>query len=254
MNKLNIFDSHLHFNMNTADPYKDLVTQITSSQMKGCLLILNYENERNYFMNNIQLLQALDIQLEVALMLDFQNIDYEIIKQCYLKNIEFSIKIHPRLSNITLGDFNKILLALQKINYKHIIVDGFYYGPNLRSHINIELLIFLSKYLPSKRILFAHSGGHKILETMLYTRNLDNIYYDLSFTQNYFKNTSISLDIINFIKFNYGKILFGSDYPEFSIEDSKKQLLIYMNKAGLSFEAQNKILIENSLSFFRDGG
>lgn len=55
---------------------------------------------------------------------------------------------------------------------------------------------------------------------MLLTRPLKNIYYDLSLTQLYFKGASLDLDIDYFVKWTSDRVLFGSDYPDFSISDS----------------------------------
>lgn len=76
---------------------------------------------------------------------------------------------------------------LHTLCFRTVLVDHWIFGPHIENHIGTELSIHLAKELPDKWIVIAHSGGFKLIETMLLTRTIKNIFYDLSLTQLYFK-------------------------------------------------------------------
>lgn len=216
MNK--IFDSHIHFNMKADNTVKDF--QEVVSILEGFILVLNTDKEKQLFLKEFINNFTVNYPLS-AIALNYELFDSEISNLLISKNIKFGVKLHPRLSNITINDFEIIALKLENLKFAFIIIDCFYYGSNLKNHINLELAIFIAKHFNNTKILLAHGGGHKVLEYMLYTRDLKNIHYDFSFTLAYLKDSSIWVDFIKFFKFNENRILFGSDYPEFKINYMK---------------------------------
>ncbi|MFA7091205.1 MAG: amidohydrolase family protein [Arcobacteraceae bacterium] len=213
-----VFDSHIHFNMKASDIVNDF--KKVASELEGFILILNTDKEKqlflNFFLNDFSENYPLS-----AIALNYELFDSEIIDLLVSKNIKLGIKLHPRLSNITVNNFKNIYNKMQSLKFSFIIIDCFYYGSNLVNHINLELSIYIAKKFSNIKVLLAHGGGHKVLEYMLYTRDLKNIYYDFSFSLAYLKDSSIWVDFIKFFKFNENRVLFGSDYPEFKIKYMK---------------------------------
>lgn len=236
MNK--IFDSHIHFNMkanNIVNDFKEVV-----SILEGFILILNTYEEKQLFLK--EFLNDFNENYPLsAIALNYQLFDSEISNLLISKNIKLGVKIHPRLSNIKIDDFENIVNKLKNFKFSFIIIDCFYYGSSLVNHINLELSIYIAKKFSNTKILLAHGGGHKVLEYMLYTRDLKNIYYDFSFTIAYLQDTSVWIDMIKFFKFNENRILFGSDYPEFAVEHIK---FCYEKLIKQALNVNNSELIE----------
>jgi len=223
-----VFDSHIHFNMKVNNPIEDFKEQ--TKNLDGFILILNNSEEKNLFedefLENFEVLYPLS-----AIAINYELAASQFIERMRNLKIKIGIKLHPRLSNISIDKFKLIAKNLEKLNFDFIIVDCFYYGSSLETHTNLELSIFIAKYFKDHKILLAHGGGHKVLEFMLFTRDLENVYYDFSFTIAYLRNTSIWLDLINFFRFNEEKILFGSDYPEFKISQIRTCYIEVFNEA-----------------------
>lgn len=213
-----IFDSHIHFNMKAESPSIDFKEQVKG--LEGFILILNNEKEKVLFEKSF-----LDTFTQLfplsAIAINYELANNQFLEKITNLNIKLGIKLHPRLSNITLDKFESIASIIENIKFNFIIIDCFYYGSNLETHTNLELSIFIAKYFKETKIILAHGGGHKVLEYMLYTRDMKNIYYDFSFTVVYLKDSSAWIDIIKFFRFNENRILFGTDYPECNIEHIK---------------------------------
>lgn len=241
-----IYDSHIHLNMKVDNIIEDFKNEV--SKLDGFILILNTLEEKNLFLgslyNDFKNLFPLS-----AVAINYEYIDVTFINLMNQKNIQFGIKLHPRLSNITKEKFGHIVEKIQSMSFDFIVIDCFYYGSSLETHINLELSIFIAKSFQDKNVLLAHGGGHKVLEYMLYTRDLKNIFYDFSLTSNYLRHTSVKQDIINFIKFNNSKIFFGSDYPDFNVSDSLENYKTLMKISKIEDEKIKKIFFNNIKEF-----
>jgi len=246
------FDSHIHFNINALDIIEDFKDHVNA--LEGFILILNTMKEKEIF------LEHFFSQFREQFPLSVIAFSYELASEPFIKSlmsrgIRFGIKLHPRLSNITRDKFPDIAEIVAEIDPEFIIVDCFYYGSNMDTHTNLDLAIFIAKYFQEKNILLAHGGGHKLLEYMLYTRELNNIYYDLSLTVNYLQNTSVKQDMLNFIKYNYQRVFFGSDYPDFKVETAEKAYLDLIEQIELNGEAKEMLFSKNIKAFLNmDGG
>jgi len=241
-----VYDSHIHFNMKAQNIIEDFKRE--TSILAGFILILNSISEKKLFLEEFSKNFKENYPLS-TIALNYELVDAEFVTLLNIQNIKFGIKLHPRLSNITKDEFEEIILKLVSLKFDFIIIDCFYYGSNLESHINLELAIYIAKYFKDIKIILAHGGGHRVLEYMLYTRDLNNIYYDFSLTSNYLENTSIRQDIINFIRFNNQKVFFGSDYPDFTILKSIDTYKKMLCNANLDETQSQGIFLKNILNF-----
>lgn len=248
-----IFDAHVHFPMKADDPYETLRIEINRVKAKRILLIVNNESEAEIFWKKErQIVEGnLGASVNIAFILDCNNKKW----RCNFDKIEergwnYAVKIHPRLSNISFSQFEMILDKVNDLNCNTIIIDNWIYGPRIENHIGTELTIYLSEHLTDKKIVMAHSGGVKLLETMLITRPLENVFYDLSETCTFFANTSVQLDIVHFLKWSKDRVVFGSDYPSFSINECVYMLNQDMKEAGYSREDINDVMYYNACKIF----
>lgn len=230
-----IYDCHVHLPMFSSNPVEQLLKELDESRVNGFILVLNSLQEEELYLHNIQLFQGKNHK--IALILDPSSSDYlNCFKELERRGIEYVVKIHPRITNITKRDFLLLKERLHTLCFRTVLVDHWIFGPHIENHIGTELSIHLAKELPDKWIVIAHSGGFKLIETMLLTRTIKNIFYDLSLTQLYFKGSSIEKDVDYFIKWSHKRILFGSDYPDFKITEAWNAFQMHFCNAGLAGE------------------
>ena len=93
-------------------------------------------------------------------------------------------------------------------------------------------------------------GGYECMNFLVMAKQLDNVYLDLSFSINYFKNSSIKDQLLFCCKsLKCNKIFYGSDYPEL---DLKKSIDIHEKNFLKNFtkSEKNKIFYKNAEKFF----
>ncbi len=241
------YDSHMHFNMKVGDIIGDFKRQVYN--LEGFILILNTEKEKKIFLNDF-MEEFKYLFPKSAIAVNYKIINFNFIKKLKDRHIKFGVKLHPRLSGITKNDFNSINENLKNIDFNFIIIDCFYYGSKIETHINLDLSVFIASNFKNINILLAHGGGHKTLEFMLYTRELKNIYYDFSFTVKYLYDSSVWIDIQKAFKYNYKRILFGSDYPDVTVNEAQ----FYYNKLieNLEFEKERELFYNKNFEEFME--
>ena len=117
-----------------------------------------------------------------------------------------------------------------------IIIDTLYYGHEIEYHNGIELGVALARRYPERNIVMAHCGSVEFLKCMMATRYLSNVYYDYSFIQTFFQNTSLRLDMVDFLRRTANRIMFGSDFPSFQLDNALSNMKSLANEARLSNE------------------
>lgn len=245
---MNISDAHFHLNMKMEEPIQDALDIFAERGLRKVVLILNRNEEKEAFLNNIDILMNSDTLIHPAVLLDINDMEMfeKVVKVLYERKIAFSVKLHSRISKITQEDFGKIDAALRKWSFENIIIDAFYYGSCLEYLNGVELAIYLAKRHKNKKIIIAHFGGVKILETMLCTRELSNIYYDISCTVSYFENTSIWKDVFHCVNMNKERVMFGSDYPDFTVKCAQESVDRLFKKYGMETkELYQKLMCDN---------
>lgn len=226
------YDCHLHFPMRLSEPVSHLLKVIDSSiNLKGFILILNSSMEEELYLRNMELFKQRN-HVPAFLL----NMDSEICIKKFEKledmGIKYVVKIHPRISRITRDDFIYLKDCLKQLSFQTVIVDNWVFGSQIENHVGTELAIYIAESFPNKTIVSAHAGGCRIVESMLLTRPVKNIFHDLSLTQMYFKGSSLEMDIDYFIRWSCERILFGSDYPTFGISESWDSFKKHYDNAG----------------------
>tara|TARA_B100001971_G_C18194208_1_gene540447 strand:+ start:377 stop:1156 length:780 start_codon:yes stop_codon:yes gene_type:complete len=170
----------------------------------------------------------------------------------YFKTKEFAgIKIHPRRNNFSLKDdkvndfFEKIIANTSSI----FMVDCWF--SEYDSDILVDETIFFVKQYPSLKIILAHSGGFKHKEIIKLAVN-ENIYLDTSYVLNTFNRIAKRNEIDNFMtnlkRINPSKIIFGSDFPEYGIQESIKIIEFYLDKYNFTQKEKEMVFSKNILS------
>lgn len=240
-----MIDAHTHLNLESENPIQEYIDFLNETEIESSVLILNSMEESNVFWDNKG--EILDNHnVHVAFLLDINNTGYfeNNVKRMQEYGLSYSIKLHPRLTNISEKDFGAIAKYVENFDYKNIIIDSFLYGSNKDSICFIELSTFLAKIFSEKNIVMAHFGGIKVLETMLRTREIHNIFYDCSFSMNYLFGTSVWTDLRHCILHNINRVIYGSDRPSFCTRDSKSMAMRLLGNQ--SEEIYSNIFTENA--------
>lgn len=133
------------------------------------------------------------------------------------------LKIHPRWQRVTVND-TKVREALEWASERSLTVlfDLFPFGDNLDDPALQPLAYHrLAQEMPSLRMILAHAGGYRVMETFLVAKSNPNIFLDISFTPVYFKGSSVFNDL-TFVcnRIPAGRLLYGSDFPHVRSGDS----------------------------------
>jgi predicted TIM-barrel fold metal-dependent hydrolase len=161
--------------------------------------------------------------------------DVQEITELNLKGIKF----HPRIQNESIQQWDTagVLNELQNLSLP-ILVCGWTQSKILPIEDLTPLKIdLIAKKYPSLKIIIAHLGGHNFWDAFFVARSNANVYLDISYFLNFFRNTSFENDFYSTIDKIDKKIIFGTDFPEVNIKAYKDD---FLNKSkNLHFDRQS---------------
>lgn len=162
------------------------------------------------------------------------------------------IKLHPRLHRYNIESLNciKAVEFAGKLDLP-VIVCGFMDGLNLKLGNTPDVFGRLADKCPKTKILMAHAGGHKIIDSMMVMKSCQNLYLDISFTLLYFRACPRVMQDIKYVfeSTKGKKILWGTDYPDRPYAETVKLAMVELNKMNLGLEIKKTILEQNPLKF-----
>lgn len=250
-----IFDAHMHFPIASSEPLKDLCNAMNRNGITQAMVILNGQEEKHLFEKNSDFFLSYTDTFCAASSLDLNEpYPFLFLENWISKGFHMFIKLHPRLSNIQKSNFREIHKMLSYLYCSTVIIDCFFYGHHLENHIGIELGIYLAEKLPKTNFVLAHAGGFRMLECMLYTRTLPNIYYDISLSCNYLYGASTHIDMIQLLKFNSHRTMYGSDYPDFLPSSAIDNVKALSKGANLSDKQMDAIFRTNAQNVYQMQG
>jgi predicted TIM-barrel fold metal-dependent hydrolase len=188
----------------------------------------------------------------ITIIFDYRN-HFDEVKTLLVNKEVAALKIHNRVQKIGAPDYAVLVSMLEEVAPTvPIVIDAFYYGDDLEFQPNLGNIIQIAKKFPGIPIIVAHCGGIEILKYFYHLKPLSNIYFDLSFSLAYLKNTSVYADYKNLLKYgNHDQILFGTDYP---FIDARAQLSTFRDladEASLKKSVVDKVLFDNAQSLFK---
>ena len=156
------------------------------------------------------------------------------------------IKLHPRLRKFHLKDkyIYKILEGLSDLNLL-VVICSFWDGTWNKFGLDIDQFADLADAYPDQKFVWAHSGGHKVLDFMLMARRRKNVFLDTSFTQHYFYAGSVFSNLTYSINSLSDRFLFGSDFEDRNYRDTLKDVIVQYNSLGVNSENLHKIMYSN---------
>ncbi len=159
------------------------------------------------------------------------------------------IKIYP--NSFVGSDYRSVIgPVIERIKSKPWIIQV-HSSPVTDSDLGIPLQTALFAHEVELPVVMVHSGGPQFLQLSVWLKHgiPDNLYFDTSATQNVFANSTYAphfkwlLDLVP-----EDRLLWGSDYPEFSFDDA----LMAFQSLGFSETDLSRIAWENPLRFLRE--
>jgi predicted TIM-barrel fold metal-dependent hydrolase len=177
-------------------------------------------------------------------------------ERCLRDGIEglgyIGLKLHPRLQQFGVDDSQTVRLvrAAGEMNIP-VLIDAFPDGTHLMQGFSPLRYASLAKQCPDTRIIWAHMGGHYVMDFMMLAKRLPNVYFDISYSLLYYQTSSIPGDMIYAMRsMKFDRIFYGSDYPDRSVGVTLDLSRQFMRSQGLPEEAMAKVLGLNAQKFF----
>lgn len=162
------------------------------------------------------------------------------------------LKLHPRLQEFSVDDERTVRLVqvAGEMNIP-VLIDAFPDGSHLMHGFSPVKYGWLAKQCPKTRIIWAHMGGHYVLDFMMLAKRLPNVYFDLSYSLLYYQTSSIPGNMIYAMRsMRFDRIFYGSDYPDRPIAPSLEMSLQFLRSGGLTEAELAKIMGRNAQEFF----
>jgi predicted TIM-barrel fold metal-dependent hydrolase len=104
---------------------------------------------------------------------------------------------------------------------------------------------------PKTKIIFAHMGGHHVIDFMMLAKRIPNVYFDISYSWLYYQSSSVIGDMAYAMRsMKFDRVFYGSDYPDRPIQISLDMSINLLKKHNLSEAEFKKIMFENARDFY----
>jgi predicted TIM-barrel fold metal-dependent hydrolase len=162
------------------------------------------------------------------------------------------LKLHPRLQKFNVDDPSTIRLVqfAGELGFP-VLIDAFPDGTHLMQGFDPLKYATLAKNCPETRIIWAHMGGHYVLDCMMLAKRLPNVFFDTSYSLLYYQKSSIPNNMVYAMhSMKFDRVFYGSDYPDRPILASLNQSLDFLTSQGLTEMQLSKIMGGNIMDFF----
>jgi predicted TIM-barrel fold metal-dependent hydrolase len=130
------------------------------------------------------------------------------------------LKLHPRLNSYDPSDPRSLAILEELASWKSplpVWLDSllYYQGGSLRKSLVDTIHEIVGRFQKINFVIL-HAGGSWALQVAEAVRDCQNAFLDISFTLCRYRNSSVWEDLRFLIEKYDRKIIFGSDFPEFS--------------------------------------
>ena len=246
-----MYDLNIHLPIGNKKKYKDLISE--DLLLEGDNLINAYlyhkkniekfntganfmlfskglkpEDIRN-FKKNI----SLDFESHLTWLVDFR--DSQVIDRIHdMKEAGINgIKFHSYIQLIEDKDIVRCLKVAKLASNLNlsIFIDASYGSTKMYKFDNLKLAAAIIENLNDVPIVILHSGGSRVIEALHLAQSSNNVFLETSFTLPYYKGSSIQDDIaFAYKKLGPNKIIYGSDFPYVTFEDSLYETECFFKK------------------------
>jgi predicted TIM-barrel fold metal-dependent hydrolase len=250
-----IIDAHLHLNPDidgtALGAAKELSRQLRFASINlGIVLQLQFqpwsmEEVSNAISNYDNLKAFVNIHPEEVGALD--KLEYAIKELNYI-----GLKLHPRLQNFDL-ETKSCFDLVKKAGVLNVptLICGFPDGTMIMRGFSPLAYANLAKECINSNIIWAHMGGHYVLDFMMLAKRLPNVYMDCSYSLLYYQGSPTVKNMIYAMKsMKMERIFYGSDYPDREIKETLDLSCKVLNEEGITESELHKLLYENANNFF----
>lgn len=191
----------------------------------------------------------------ISLVFDFKhNLDF-VLDTIESKPIS-ALKVHSRIQELSRSDYPVLIENLKKAPLElPVIIDAFYWGGQMQFQPSLSGIVEILEAFPDKTFIIAHGGGVHVQEYFVHLRPFKNVIHDLSYSLEYFSDSSLFQDFKKLIKWTAkDRLMFGSDFPDASPRKQFDLLKLLLDELGVSSEEQAKVFFENAVDLFKPQG
>ncbi len=162
------------------------------------------------------------------------------------------LKLHPRLQQFGVDDEQTIRLVRVAGEMSiPVLIDAFPDGTHLMQGFSPLKYAQLAMKCPETQIIWAHMGGHYVIDFMMLAKRLPNVYLDMSYSLLYYQASSIPKDMVYAMRsMKFKRIFYGSDYPDRPVASALEMSLQLLRIKGLSVEELSHVMGKNAQKFF----
>ncbi len=252
---MNVIDTHLHLDDKYDGDLRKVVNHlddqlIANNVSRGVVLHLiiqkwSYQEVGDLILSSKRLKAFVNID-------PFLDSKYQSLEDAS-KNYGFiGLKLHPRLQKFDLLDERVIELCkfAGTLNLP-VLLDAFPDGNAIMDGFKVDNFAKLALACNDTRFIWAHFGGHKVLDFMMVAKRLPNVFLDLSYSWLYYLGSSVTQDLAYALKsMKFEKVFYGSDYPDRNIETSLKMSLEVFDTLQIDSTQIEKVMFSNAKKFF----
>jgi len=234
---MKIFDSHCHI---------ETGLEKYNISVSGKNIIFNSIDSYNKFHFELKPEDSL------TLIFDFRE-NMDLVRRLVDEKKIDALKIHSRIQKIRKEDYPELLETLNSLKPDiPFVVDAFYHGTDPEIQPSLEFIIELAKKYSSLPVVVAHSGGIHVSEYFRRLKSIRNIYFDLSFSLSYLRQSPVYADFKKLVsEGDENKIIFGTDYPFIDPVQQLNLLVEIFDESGINKSAREKILYSNARNIFK---
>lgn len=159
------------------------------------------------------------------------------------------IKFHAYHQQISDNYFQAILGVCQVAEEHNMMIsiDASYGTTKMYAHDNLKLACHVADHITKVPIVLLHIGGARVFEAMLIAHEKQNVFIESSFSLGYYEGSSIPQDAaFAFRKIGIERVLYGSDYPYVSMEESMRVHTDFYSRFGFTDSEIEKMLYRNA--------
>ncbi len=272
---MKVFDFNIHLALPEDDSTS--VASKDETKMGPSEIALSLDHSKNTFQKNVNgtnfMLLNQDLFFNNGNISDFSQKAHPLFEQTYFTAvINFrdglfrdaidnaidqgitGIKFHSYIQSIADEDFEDVLQVAQYAQDKglYICIDTSFGTSKMYVHDNLKLAAYLSDHIIRIPIILLHSAGARIFEAMLLAEDKHNIILETSFSLPYYAGSSLEADFaFAYRKIGTDRILYGSDFPYVSLEESIEFVTGFLEKYSFTLRETEDIMYNNAIAIHR---
>ena len=162
------------------------------------------------------------------------------------------LKLHPRLQEFAVdsAQTTKLVQIAGEIGIP-VLIDAFPDGTHLMQDFSPLRYAAQAKQCSQTKIIWAHMGGHHVIDVMMLAKRLPNVYLDMSYSLLYYRGSSVPMNMVYAMRsMKFERVFYGSDYPDRPLGDSLKGSLEVLRKYSVGDVELQRVMFKNAESFF----